>query len=165
MPTVEHCLGCSAGGAALVAAVMHWPYAFLTDLTDEQKAARRDSLSHYASLAHYYSFAPAVLFLLLRLVLRVKARIERRRRGRYSSIPGSPVSKAQRLTNLGDLKAKWTKAIWWLGEDVVLRGESWGQRDEWVFGFLYTLWLLALCVVGTGNGMSFLACSNVLPLL
>lgn len=133
---------------------MHWPYAFLTDLTDEQKAARRDSLSHYASLAHYYAFAPAALFLLLRFVLRVKARIERRRRGRYSSIPGSPVSKAQRLTNLGDLKAKWTKAIWWLGEDVVLRGESWGQRDEWVLGSLYTLWLLALCVVGTGNGTS-----------
>lgn len=131
---------------------MGWPYAFLTDLSDDAKAQRRESLSHYASIAHYYSFFPAALFLLIRLILLVKSRIERKRRGRYSSIPGSPISKAQRLTNLGELKTKWTRLIWWLGEDVFILGESWGQRDEWIFGGAYTLWLLALSIIGTGNG-------------
>lgn len=132
---------------------MGWPYAFLTDLSADAKAQRRESLSHYGSIAHYYSFFPAALFLLIRLILLVKSRIERKRRGRYSSIPGSPRAKAQRLTNLGDLKAKWTRLIWWLGEDVFLMGDNWGQRDEWVLGCGYFLWLLTLSVVGTGNGM------------
>lgn len=131
---------------------MGWPYAFLTSLSETAKAQRRESLTHYAALAHWYSFSPAVIFLLLRLILRVKAKIERRRRGRYNSVPGSPVSKAARLTTLGDVKAKWTRAIWWLGEDVWFMGEVWGQRDEWVFGSVYMVWLLTLCVVGTGNG-------------
>jgi hypothetical protein len=43
---------------------------------------------------------------------------------------------------------------WWLGEDVLFLGSHWGQRDEWVLGIAWSVWLLVLSIHGTGKGMS-----------
>lgn len=129
---------------------MGWPYEFL-DLTTEEKAARRKSLHQHASIAHLSVYALVLIFILIYGIIYVARRIQRRRR-RYHSVAGSPHIKFERLGPLGQLNSRWTKFMWWLGDDVNLFGRHWGQNDEWVLGVVWTLWLLSLCVRDTGNG-------------
>ncbi|KAM0353636.1 hypothetical protein ACHAPU_001649 [Fusarium lateritium] len=125
---------------------MGWPYEFLT-LTDEEKHQRRLSLDHYAYIAHLSAFAPALLFVLARLINRVR----RGRSSGYSQVPGSPGVKANRQRWISRLMAKGPMVQWWLGEDVAFLGTRWGQRDEWVLGIAWTVWLLVLSILGTGK--------------
>ncbi|KAF4463957.1 ferric reductase [Fusarium albosuccineum] len=125
---------------------MGWPYEFLT-LNDEEKHQRRLALDYYANIAHLSAFAPAVVFVIARLV----ARVRRARRGQYSEVPNSPAVKARRERWLSKVLGKWPAAQWWLGEHVYFRGSHWGQRDEWILGIAWTLWMLVLCVRGTGK--------------
>ncbi|UKZ76354.1 hypothetical protein TrVFT333_004056 [Trichoderma virens FT-333] len=134
---------------------MSWPYHFLT-LSKEDVLVRRHTIDHYAHIAHLSALAPAVIAILVRLVLRAARLLLRLGRdggdrGRYSHIPGSPSVKAQRSSAIGALAARWRAVVWWLGDDVVLGGVSWGQRDEWVLGLVWTGWLLLLCVLETGE--------------
>lgn len=130
---------------------MAWPYEFLLNLTDDEKAARRESLDHHAAIAHWSAYGLALLFLLARGVVHVARRIHRKRR-RYETIPGSPHVKFERLGPLGQLSLRWAKLSWWMGDDVEFMNQSWGQRDEWVVGIAWTVWLLSLCVRDTGKG-------------
>ncbi|KAF5660735.1 ferric cupric reductase transmembrane component 2 [Fusarium heterosporum] len=125
---------------------MGWPYEFLA-LTDEEKHQRRLSLDYYAYIAHLSAFAPALLFVLARLINRVR----RGRNSGYSQVPGSPGVKANRQRWISRLMSKGPMAQWWLGEDVYFWGTYWGQRDEWVLGVVWTVWLLVLSVLGTGK--------------
>lgn len=127
---------------------MGWPYEFTT-LTDEEKQLRRSALDHYAAVAHYSAFAPALAYLLVRLVVHVRGR---RRRGRYQEVPNSPAFKARKLSWSAALAGRGRMVWWWMGDDVYFAGGHWGQRDEWIFGVVWMGWLLALCVVGTGKG-------------
>ncbi|KAF3068154.1 putative metalloreductase AIM14 [Trichoderma lentiforme] len=134
---------------------MGWPYHFLT-LSKEDVLVRRHTIDHYAHIALFSALAPAIIAILVRLVLRAARPLLRLGRdggdrGRYSHIPGSPTVKAQRSSGFGALAARWRALMWWLGDDVVLGGVIWGQRDEWVLGLLWTSWLLVLCVLGTGE--------------
>lgn len=130
---------------------MGWPYKFIT-LSDEEKHLRRLSLESHARIAHWSAFAPALLYLVLRLVGRVRRMRARRRGGRYAGVPGSPAVKARRLSPLGELERNWDSIAWWLGGDVEAFGARWGQRDEWLLGGAWMAWLLVLCVQGTGQG-------------
>ncbi|KAF4340458.1 ferric cupric reductase transmembrane component 2 [Fusarium beomiforme] len=125
---------------------MGWPYEFLT-LTEEEKHQRRLSLDHYACIAHISAFAPAILFLIVRLVNRVR----KGRNSGYRQVPGSPGVKANRQRWISRLLEKGPMVQWWLGEDVYFIGSHWGQRDEWILGIAWTLWLLVLSVHGTGK--------------
>ncbi|KAH6605978.1 hypothetical protein Trco_005131 [Trichoderma cornu-damae] len=135
---------------------MGWPYRFLT-LSKEDVLVRRQTIDRYALIAHSSALAPAVVFILLRLILRAAGPLLRPGlhdggdRGRYAHVPGSPTVKARRNSALGMLAARWRALLWWLGDEVVLGGRSWGQRDEWVLGLAWTGWLLILCVLGTGR--------------
>lgn len=143
---------------------MGWPYHFLT-LSPEQVLLRRHTIDHYASVAHYSALAPAVVFIILRLVRRAARPIRRLGgfgddddddRGQYAHVPGTPTLKAQHNSAFGTLAARWRAVWWWFGDDVVVLGVSWGQRDEWVLGLGWLCWLLVLCVLGTGEGQLFL---------
>ncbi|PTB69221.1 hypothetical protein BBK36DRAFT_2594 [Trichoderma citrinoviride] len=135
---------------------MGWPYHFLT-LSKQDVLLRRQTIDRYALIAHLAALAPAVLLTLLRLAVRASARFLPRlghddgSRGRYAHVPGSPTVKAQRSSGLGLLAARWRALTWWLGDDVVVRGVRWGQRDEWVLGLVWTGVLLVLCVLETGQ--------------
>lgn len=148
---------------------MAWPdYQFLT-LSEEEKALRRASLDRYALLAQLSAVVPCLLVLLYRVGLWVwsKRRLASvpwhlRNGAEYDAIPDSPALKTRRLSGAGTAKGTWRKAVWWLGEDVAFAGMGWGQRDLWLGGAAWTLWLLVLCVVGTGTGgFALLACSAV----
>ncbi|RFU79189.1 ferric reductase, nad binding [Trichoderma arundinaceum] len=135
---------------------MGWLYHFVA-LTEEDVLLRRQTIDHYARIAHYSALAPAVVFLLLRLLLRAAGPVlsigshDGGERGEYTHIPGSPIVKAQRSSSIGTLRAWWRSLLWWLGEDIVFGGVSWGQRDEWVLGIIWTCWLLLLSILGTGE--------------
>ena len=126
---------------------MAWPYAFIT-LNDKEKELRRVALDHYASIAHYSAFAPALVYLLYQLV----ARVLRKRHGGYQEVPNSPALKASKLSFSADKARQWRGFAWWMGDDVYFMGAHWGHRDEWIFGLVWTAWLLVLSVRGTGNG-------------
>ncbi|CZR34425.1 uncharacterized protein FPRO_01305 [Fusarium proliferatum ET1] len=125
---------------------MGWPYEFLT-LTDEEKHQRRLSLDYYAYIAHLSAFVPALLFLVVRFINRVR----KGRNSGYLQVPGSPGVKANRQRWISRVMEKGPIVKWWLGEDVVFMGSHWGQRDEWVLGTAWTVWLLVLSVRGTGK--------------
>ncbi|KAI6777932.1 uncharacterized protein J7T54_003177 [Emericellopsis cladophorae] len=133
---------------------MGWPYRFVT-LSDEEKALRRKALDTYAAKSHLSLFLPPLLFLIIRLVLLVIDRVQRKQQaqqgGRYQSVPGSPIAKAHRLGNWGLLRERVVKIGWWLEDDIFRGDESWGQRGEWILGLGWLAWLLTLCVLDTGH--------------
>lgn len=129
---------------------MAWPYKFIT-LDKQGVAIRRAALDRYASYAHYSALLPAVLFLLFRLS-RHLMRQSNGKRGGYDSIPDSPSLKSRQLRSVGMWQMRARKVRWWLEDDAVFMGQSWGQRDQWVFGIAWFCWLLTLCIVGTGEG-------------
>ncbi|KAI0023956.1 ferric reductase like transmembrane component [Xylariomycetidae sp. FL0641] len=129
---------------------MAWPYQFL-DLSDAEKHARRQSLDRHAAIAQASSLLPLAILFIYRLGRNLIGKRSTSARGAYSAVPSSPTLKQRRLGSLGAWTSGWRKATWWLGDDVVFLGQDWGQRDQLIAGFLWTLWLLFLCVEGTGN--------------
>jgi hypothetical protein len=130
---------------------MNWPYQFL-DLDAAQTQARRHALDRYGLIAQLSTLVPVALFLLYRLVTWAIARATGSSRGTYAAVPASPGLKRRRLSLLGSWNASARKVAWWFGDDVLFMGWNWGPRDQMVVGVLWTIWLLILCVVGTGNG-------------
>jgi hypothetical protein len=130
---------------------MGWPYQFI-NLDTAQAQARRRVLDRYGLIAQLSTLVPIVLFLLYRLVRWTIAKASRSGRGTYAAVPGSPSLKHQRLTPAGWWNTKTRKVVWWLGDDVVAFGSNWGPRDQIIGGVLWTIWLLVLCIVDTGNG-------------
>ncbi|RYP71058.1 hypothetical protein DL769_004771 [Monosporascus sp. CRB-8-3] len=110
---------------------MAWPYQFL-DLDQAAKQSRRQALNYYGAGTYL-------------------VRRSRRDRTSYVAVPGSPFLKQQRQNVLGTWSATTRSAVWWLGDEVTFFGQNWGQRGELVFGSLWAVWLLSLCVIGTGN--------------
>ncbi|KAI3325834.1 ferric reductase like transmembrane component [Xylariaceae sp. AK1471] len=129
---------------------MKWPYQFV-DLDAAQKQARRHALDRYGLIAQLSTLAPVAVFLLYHLVRWAIARVTGSIRGTYAAVPGSPASKRRRLSVVGSWIATARKIAWWLGDDAVFLGWSWGPRDQIIAGVVWTIWLLVLCVVDTGN--------------
>ncbi|KAL2258148.1 hypothetical protein VTK26DRAFT_8653 [Humicola hyalothermophila] len=129
---------------------MAWPNYQILELSPVEKQARRQALDKYAILAQFSALVPPALVLLCRLAkwaVAAKAKSKRT----YSAVPSSPVLKTRRQSGLGSWSVRLRRARWWLGEDVVAFGTVLGQRDQWVVGLLWTLWLLLLCVLETGD--------------
>ncbi|KAI3339649.1 ferric reductase like transmembrane component [Ustulina deusta] len=129
---------------------MAWPYQFV-DLDTAQLQARRHTLDRYGLIAQLSTLVPVALFLLYRLVAWGIARVTGSGRGKYAAVPDSPALKQQRLSVVGSLSAGARKVAWWFGDDVVFLGWNWGPRDQIIGGAVWTIWLLVLCVVDTGN--------------
>ncbi|TGJ78667.1 hypothetical protein E0Z10_g10097 [Xylaria hypoxylon] len=130
---------------------MGWPYQFV-NLDTEQLQARRHTLNRYGLIAQLSTLVPVALFLLYRLITWGVARVLGSGRGRYAAVPDSPTLKQQRLSVAGSWNTSARKVAWWFGDDVVFLGWNWGPRDQIIAGAVWTIWLLVLCVVGTGNG-------------
>ncbi|OAA49633.1 Ferric reductase, NAD binding protein [Metarhizium rileyi] len=132
---------------------MAWLYGFPA-LTHEEKLLRRQTLDLYACIAHYSALAPALIFLVYRLLSRLAFQVKASpssEQARYAVVPNSPTVKAQRQHPSERLASQWRKTSWWLGADVYFAHSHWGQRDEWVLGAIWTCWLLVLSIKDTGN--------------
>ncbi|KAI1851313.1 hypothetical protein JX266_003388 [Neoarthrinium moseri] len=128
---------------------MSWPYQFL-DLTSAEKQERRLALDRYAALAQLSALLPVVVFLLLRVGSWVVGRLSSRGVA-YDAVPNSPAAKHEEARMSASLSARARRLVWWLTDDFVLFRQNWGRRDQLLFGAAWTLWLLFLCVHGTGN--------------
>lgn len=126
---------------------MTWPLEF-QDLSPGDKQLRRQELDRYAGYAQLSVFLPLAVGILHRIVTSWSSKP---RGDVYSAIPNYPAysNKSQRS---GELLPRIRKFSWWLGEDVVAFGKSWGQRDQWIVGASWGLWLLLLCVLDTHRG-------------
>ncbi|PHH81513.1 hypothetical protein CDD83_3556 [Cordyceps sp. RAO-2017] len=137
---------------------MGWLYDTSVALSEEQKLVRRQTIDLYACIAHYSALVPPLVLLLVRLVRRAAPlwspwarRSSPDGHGRYAEVPRSPIAKAHRRDASGSVTVRWTRLRWWLCDDVYFRGAHWGRREEWLLGFAWALWLLALCVMDTGT--------------
>lgn len=112
---------------------------------------RRQILNRYAGVAQLSAFLPVLLFLAWRLASWAFKAVEAKK-GAYNAIPESPLRKVRRQGPLGTWESRYRHLQWWLGDDVVFLGRTWGQRDEWVFGLGWGFWMLILTVTETGDG-------------
>ena len=129
---------------------MGWPYQFL-NLDEAERHARRLTLDRYASYAQLSSLVPIAAVLLYRAGWWA-AKAANSRKGAYDAIPNSPALKFERETSCRGWKAQVNMLRWWLAGDVELFRQLYGQRDQWLFGGLWTTWLLYLCIAETGQG-------------
>lgn len=112
---------------------------------------RRQILNKYAGFAQLSAFLPVLLFLAWRFASWAFKAVEAKK-GAYNAIPESPLRKVRRQGPLGVWESRYRHLQWWLGDDVVFLGRTWGQRDEWVFGLGWGFWMVILTVTGTGEG-------------
>ncbi|POS77795.1 ferric reductase like transmembrane component [Diaporthe helianthi] len=128
---------------------MGWPWKFVS-LDQDEIDLRRQTLDRYAGLAQLSAFVPVLLFLGYRLASWAYGAFEAKK-GAYNAIPESPLRKVRRQGPLGVWESQCRHLRWWLGDDVVFLGRTWGQRDEWVFGLTWGFWMLVLTVAETGD--------------
>jgi hypothetical protein len=107
---------------------MTWPNYHFIDLSTAEKQVRRQTLDKYGLLAQLSALIPVVVILVYRLAKRIAD--SRGSNGDYAAVPSSPVLKERRNSTAGRWSARSRKAQWWLGEDVVVFGKVYGQRDR-----------------------------------
>ncbi|KAI6370465.1 hypothetical protein MCOR25_004203 [Pyricularia grisea] len=132
---------------------MGWPWRFV-DLDEEARALRRETLDRYAAYSQLSALIPVLGFVGFQLARWAYLQIcaKSGRGPAYSSLPtapGSPSLKSRRRSPAGALEVRLGALKWWLGDEVFILGKYRGERDVWVFGGLWTAWLLLLCVLGT----------------
>ncbi|KAI1763538.1 metalloreductase Fre8 [Hypoxylon sp. FL1150] len=129
---------------------MSWPWEiYALDATERQ--ARRVSLDRYAAYAQLSALLPIAIVVLYRLELWLAKRFSSPREVEYLAVPTSPALKQTRESRAGSWAGTARKVAWWLGEDVVFLSVNWGQRDQILAGVGWTVWLVFLCMVGTGK--------------
>lgn len=131
---------------------MGWPWKFV-DLSEAEIKWRRQTLDRYSGYAQISAFGPVFLVLVYRLALWAIKTFDAKRAA-YSAVPGSPSRKKRRQSSLGAWEARYRLCHWWAGDDVVIFGQQWGRRDEWIFGLVWGAWMAALSVLETGDGES-----------
>ncbi|KAL1875948.1 hypothetical protein VTK73DRAFT_9659 [Phialemonium thermophilum] len=129
---------------------MGWPYHFL-DLDRAEKHARRLLIDRYARYAQLSALLPVAVFLLYRVIVWAVSSVRSHRGPSYDAIPNSPSLKVQRRSSWTVWAVRLRQLRWRLGDDVYILGYPFGQLDQWLIGGLWTLWLLVLCVLETGQ--------------
>ena len=127
-----------------------WPYSFEA-LPKELRRGRRLTLDRYGQYAQLLVLLPVVVALLFR-ISGWASRAAKDRYRAYEAIPDSPSLKSERQSVRGAWATRLRQARWWLGGDVFMFDQHWGQRDQWIFGTAWFAMLLSLCFPETGKG-------------
>ena len=131
---------------------MGWPYHFV-DLTDAQKHQRRLLLDRYAVIAQVSVLLPLLVLQARLLSFWINRNI---RQTASNEAPSSPYLKsAQRQGgfSLRSLRTSYRRWYWWASEPLSLFGDHLGSRGEVLGAAVWTVWLLVLCFLQTGDGM------------
>ena len=123
------------------------------DLTTEQKHQRREALDRYAFLAQVHILIPLVIlqiyFAFAWLAIRLRRKVD------DTAPPSSPYLKksfTSTSTLLRETSLAWRRFVWSAGEPVEIYRSFIATRGEILGATIYTIWLLSLCVLGTGDG-------------
>ena len=122
------------------------------DLTDQQKHQRRELLDLYGFLAQVSVLVPLLVLQCFRVAGWAQARLFRKD---DLQTPSSPYVKASRLghgLNVPGIAARWRKFLWWFGDSVQYAGLHLGTKGEILGVGVWTLWLVALSFLQTGDG-------------
>ena len=130
---------------------MGWPYLFL-DLTPDEKSHRRELLTQYALYSQLSALIPILGYGVYRLCAALFAW-----KGAfgiaYSALRQSPgttqSTRESKDVSFNAISKRWRSVRWWLHDEVA---PGWGLRGRWIAAFLWTFWLLLLCVLRTGHG-------------
>ena len=130
----------------------YWAFGYYFEtLNDEQKHQRRESLDYYGFVAQWSVLIIFVLFQIsffISWILRSALKYDQ---------PKSPSFNKRHNGKLGWLRGIQSgchRLMWWMRKDVI-SGWNWGTRGEWFGATFWTMWLLFLCIVQTGNGKSY----------
>lgn len=122
------------------------------DLDHEQKLQRREYLDFYGSLAQISVVVPIVAIQCYLLATWIQRNWQKQQ---DLQAPSSPYVKQARLghgLNVSSLTAKWRVFTWWSGDAVEVAGVYLGTKGQVIGAGFWTLWLLVLCFVQTGDG-------------
>lgn len=122
------------------------------DLTHEQKLQRREYLDYYSFLAQISVIVPILATQCYLLVTWIQRRVQKQQ---DLQTPSSPYVKQARLGhgfNVSSLTSRWRVFAWWCGDAVEIAGVYWGTRGEVIGAGVWTLWLVVLCFLQTGDG-------------
>ncbi|KAK8065417.1 hypothetical protein PG997_012164 [Apiospora hydei] len=134
---------------------MGWSYSF-AEISDAEKHARRLALDSYGLYAQLSTLLPIAVALVVRLAVWFSRR-ETTQKIAYDAVPTSPGAKYIReSTTTGSVGRVFRRISWYLGDDIYIAGKNWGRRDQFIFGGLWTVWLVFLCFMGTGNDYNHL---------
>ena len=132
---------------------MKWPFHFL-DLSKEEKVQRRHLLDWYGALAQVSILVPLLVLQLYFLVVWLRRRLQNQADIEVPSSPQSKHLKSRGLLSAHGLGVVSRRVAWWLGDPASVFGIDLGTKGEVIAATAWTLWLLALCFVQTGGGMS-----------
>ncbi|EME48480.1 hypothetical protein DOTSEDRAFT_162020 [Dothistroma septosporum NZE10] len=120
------------------------------DLTEGQKLQRRDLLDGYGLIAQVSVVVPLLALQVYRVSVWAQLRLFRTD---VLQTPSSPYVKASRLGHglNAQGKARWRKFLWWCGDSVEYAGLHLGTRGEILGAGIWTLWLLLLSFMQTGD--------------
>ncbi|PHH52905.1 putative metalloreductase AIM14 [Ceratocystis fimbriata CBS 114723] len=134
-----------------------WPLSFMA-LTEADKKLRRPILDRYAN----YTLLATLLLILgiglarfaARTVWQTQKMVGRNTNSASSHrenyyLLGGPTSPKIESGSLTGWRLRLSKVQWWLGGDITISGQNWGQRDIWVGGALWSAILAFLSVYET----------------
>lgn len=125
------------------------------DLTHEQKLERRELLDFYGLVAQVSVIIPLFATQVYVLVSWLLAKWHRR--DIQAAPPSSPYAKSQQLEqrlSIPGVAASWRRLSWWCGDAVHFSGVYWGTKGEVLGAGVWTMWLLLLSFLDTGDGES-----------
>ncbi|KAF2214590.1 hypothetical protein CERZMDRAFT_110214 [Cercospora zeae-maydis SCOH1-5] len=120
------------------------------DLSKEQQHERRELLDFYGLAAQCSIILP--LFAIG--VLHVASTCRRLWPRGTLETPASPYVKAVRKANgltIANVQNRWRRAAWWSGDPVHVFGYHVGTKGEMLWGTTWTVWLLVLTFLDTGD--------------
>ncbi|KAK4508274.1 hypothetical protein PRZ48_002012 [Zasmidium cellare] len=121
------------------------------DLTHEQKLLRREYLDFYGFLGQISVVVPILAIQGYLLVAWIQRKVQREQ---DLQTPSSPYVKQARLGygwNVSGLAARWSIFAWWCGDTVEVAGVYLGTKGEVIVAGVWTLWLVVLCFLQTGD--------------
>lgn len=128
---------------------MGFLYGFVS-LDQAQLARRRQLLDNYGQFAQISGLIiPLLAFQISFAVRFVLKKIQNSKHGQRMKEHQSPRVSAFPKSIAKPSDFYWARFRWALDEPMFV---GWGTRREWLFGALWTMWLLLLVVKDTGDG-------------
>ncbi|KAI5370211.1 Putative ferric reductase, NAD binding domain, ferric reductase transmembrane component-like protein [Septoria linicola] len=120
------------------------------DLDHEQKLKRRELLDFYGLVAQLSVLVPILAIVVYRFATLGQSRL----RDASSATPASPYAKAARLRHglsFASVQQRWRQISWSCGDPVEIYGLYLGTKGDVGGALIWTLWLLVLSFLDTGD--------------
>ena len=129
-------------------------YTFVT-LNDFQLGRRRELLDLFASIAQYSGLAVPIVIYFSHHLRSLAKKILALSFSRHQKERQSPTISRFRQPRTNPWTTRLRVLNWYLDDELFKGWNGWGTKREWMVAGVWTLWLLGLVFVRTGDGMLF----------